>query len=236
MSGSPQAPGTPSSDPQETVLSSVEYMSILREPTAERSTEYLVQPQIALPGLNTRTDANLGRSKSLARAKSLSRPERQRPRQGILRSPSQHREQMSARAARMQASQPMSQRLQEQLQRHKMEEQKKQQQQIQRQSILSLEQLQRQSIYGNYDIPSPKGSVYPLDPAWDEEEKDIKVREGYWAWTAFLVTCCIPAWFIRVCLRKTNPMMQQAWREKVCVFIVIVICSVPFRCLHVIHR
>lgn len=48
-----------------------------------------------------------------------------------------------------------------------------------------------------------------------DKKKDEKVLTSWWAWIAFLVTCCIPPFIIRTWFGKTNKGMQQAWREKV---------------------
>ncbi|KAI8974739.1 chitin synthase [Pilobolus umbonatus] len=94
---------------------------------------------------------------SMNRARSLSRPERQRPRQGMIRSPSQ-----------------------------------------------------QQNTQKKPDIP----------------EEKVEVLTSWWAWLAFLMTCCIPNWFLRSCLKKQNPMVQQAWREKLSlVYIIALLCG-----------
>lgn len=151
---------------------------------------------------------------SMNRSRSLSRPERQRPRQGMFRSPSQQRQQMMMYGpnghpqngggnagppgymnARPRPSQPMPNRLQQQLQQQKI------QQQQQQQALLSG--------------PGPNQPINNNNKKEDIPEEKVKVLTNWWAWTAFLMTCCIPNWFLRVCLRKKNPMVQQAWREKV---------------------
>ncbi|ORZ15968.1 chitin synthase-domain-containing protein [Absidia repens] len=59
-----------------------------------------------------------------------------------------------------------------------------------------------------------------------EEEEKPDVLTNWWSWMAFLATCCIPNWFIRVCLRKPNPLTQQAWREKLTlVYIILLLCG-----------
>lgn len=147
-----------------------------------RSRDYLYQqhPQHAVR--NPHGNVTVGRSRS------LTRPERQRPRPGLIRTPSRTRPPQAhpmIMPPRMQ-NQPMSNRLQQQLLEQKMAQQQQQQQ-----------------------------TALPSHPIEEEKQEKPKVLTSWWAWTAFLVTCCIPNWFIRVCLRKPNPMMQQAWREKV---------------------
>jgi chitin synthase len=138
------------------------------------------------------------------RSRSLSRPERQRPRQGMIRSPSQQqRLQQQGRYPNgppppqgmrpRPNNYPMPNRLQHQLQQQKM---------YQQQEAL-LDQPPNTST--NQIIPNKK----------DIPEEDIKVLTNWWAWIAFLMTCCIPNWFLRICLKKRNALVQQAWREKV---------------------
>lgn len=128
------------------------------------------------------------------RSRSLSRPERQRPKQGLIRSPSQQQrmmqqQQQQQRMMRQRPSnQPMPNRLQNQLQQQKFQQQ-------QEAGLLD-------------DLPKGKEEI-------PQEEEKVKVLTSWWAWCAYLMTCCIPNWFLRVCLRKKNPMVQQAWREKV---------------------
>ncbi|KAI7898177.1 chitin synthase [Cokeromyces recurvatus] len=57
-------------------------------------------------------------------------------------------------------------------------------------------------------------------------EEKVKVLTNWWSWIAFLMTCCIPSWFIRVCLRKKDSMVQQAWREKLSLcYIILFLCG-----------
>lgn len=132
------------------------------------------------------------RNNTMNRTRSLSRPERQRPRQGMFRSPSQQqRLQNHVRGYPMRPppNQPMSNSLQYQLQQQKL-------------------QQQQEAIQPAAPLPNQKSKQ-------KEPEEDIKVLTNWWAWIAFLMTCCIPNWFLKVCLRKRNPLVQQAWREKV---------------------
>ncbi|KAI8393502.1 chitin synthase-domain-containing protein [Radiomyces spectabilis] len=153
------------------------------------------------------------RRSSMNRSRSLSRPERQRPRQGMIRSPSQQRA-MANRypmqpgtqnpmmmQGRPRPNQPMSNRLQQQLQQQKLHQQ---QEALLDQAPLQANRAQEELI---------------------DEEKP-KVLTSWWAWIAFLATCCIPNWFIRVCFRKPNAMMQQAWREKLTlVYMILLLCG-----------
>jgi hypothetical protein len=105
-------------------------------------------------------------------------------------------------------NQPMSNRLQQQLQQQKLQQQH--------------EALLGQGGGGNRP---PAGGNTPsagMDPRQqkklqqlEEEENKPKVLTNWWSWMAFLATCCIPNWFMRVCMRMPNPLTQQAWREKV---------------------
>ncbi|CAO3677614.1 unnamed protein product [Rhizopus stolonifer] len=131
------------------------------------------------------------RPPQIIRSRSLSRPERQRPRQGLVRTPSQqqHIQQRPSRPI----NHTMPNRLQHQLQ-----------------------QKQEKKIV---ETKPPERKV-----------TEVKVLTNWWAWCAFLMTCCIPNCFIRVCLRKKNPMVQQAWREKLslCYIILLLCCALAF--------
>ncbi|KAI9284048.1 chitin synthase, partial [Umbelopsis sp. AD052] len=73
----------------------------------------------------------------------------------------------------------------------------------------------------------PQGPPQPPPPPPPKvvKKSDTVVR-GWWGWTARIVTCCIPNWFIKSCLRKPNALMQQAWREKLTlVYIILLACS-----------
>lgn len=155
---------------------------------------------------------------SMNRSRSLSRPERQRPKTGMIRSPSQQQriQQQQQQQGRyygggppggpngssptsggMRPPRPMPNRLQHQLQQQKMYQQ---------------EALLDQS--GNLP-PQPNNAANSKKAQQEIPEEKVKVLTNWWAWIAFLMTCCIPNWFLRVCLRKRNAMVQQAWREKV---------------------
>ncbi|KAI9261705.1 chitin synthase [Sporodiniella umbellata] len=123
----------------------------------------------------------------IPRSRSLTRPERQRPRQGLVQP---QRIQRPNRPI----NHPMPNRLQHQLQ-------------------------QKQS----------KEAVQPKD-IHIETVNEPKVLTSWWAWMAFMMTCCIPNCFLRVCLRKKNPMVQQAWREKLslCYIIFLLCCALAF--------
>jgi chitin synthase len=158
------------------------------------------------------------RRNTVSRSRSLSRPERQRPKQGMFRTPSQQRRMIGSgrpgpagstmmhhyQRPRMNPNQPMSSRLQQQLQQQKLQQQH--------------EALLSQSPPGGGNGPPNGGGMDPRQqkmlPQPEEEEKP-KVLTNWWSWMAFLATCCIPNWFMRMCLRMPNPLTQQAWREKV---------------------
>lgn len=135
---------------------------------------------------------------SLSRARSLSRPERQRPRPGMLRG-----ESSEYRARPMGPAE----------QQRRMRQQMQQQQQYPQQPITSSK-------------PLPQGPIVPPPPSKQPmvaKPKDRVVR-GWWGWTARIVTCCLPNWFIKTCFRKQNALMQQAWREKLTLVYIILIC------------
>lgn len=152
---------------------------------------------------------------SMNRSRSLSRPERQRPRQGMIRSPSQQQrmyQQQQQQQGRYQPGpphqggpnnmrprpNPMPNRLQSQLQQQKM---------YQQEALLNQPQQSGKKVQ-------------------EPEEEKIKVLTSWWAWIAFLMTCCIPNWFLRVCLGKRNALVQQAWREKLSLcYIIFLLCG-----------
>lgn len=149
------------------------------------------------------------RQGSVSRSRSLSRPERQRPRQGMLnRTPSQHRAAagvyLAPGAANPQAArQPMS-------------PAQLQQQKLQQQRAAGLTAGGGMAAASSGNAMHMQSQQPPLPPPKDEEEEDKPpVRTTLWGWIAFLVTCCYPPVFIRVVFRKENALMQQAWREKV---------------------
>lgn len=159
---------------------------------------------------------------SMNRSRSLSRPERQRPRQGMIRSPSQQqRMQQQQRYYNNGNAQtpppghpqhqrprpnnyPMPNRLQNQLQQQKMQQQQE--------ALLNQPQMSQQQQMQQKKQQEP--------------EEKVKVLTSWWAWLAFLMTCCIPNWFLRVCLRKRDAMVQQAWREKLSLcYIIFLMCG-----------
>lgn len=129
-----------------------------------------------------------GGATNMNRSKSLTRPERQRPRTNMINAHEQHdnnnpRRRISFLNQTRQPTlnQPMSNQLQAQLAQQR-------------------EQQQQQ----------------PPPPSQDEEKpKEEKVLTNWWAWIAYLCTCCYPSYIIRVWFGKSNKGMQQAWREKV---------------------
>ncbi|KAI8086467.1 chitin synthase [Halteromyces radiatus] len=182
------------------------------------------------------------RNGSVRRAKSLSRPERQRPRQGILRSittvtnnvhgpgssrlatqqvSNQHRQiiyqQQQQQQQQHPSSQPMSDHLAQQLERHRKEHLRQQQ-----------HHLLKQDTDVSFDSSSTLGDKYSGDrKKKSKNDGGSVVRTGWWAWFAFLATCCFPSCCIRVCFGKSNPMMRQAWREKITlVYIIILLCLI----------
>ncbi|CEP14317.1 hypothetical protein [Parasitella parasitica] len=159
---------------------------------------------------------------SVNRSRSLSRPERKRPRQGMIRSPSQQQRLQQQQQyynaqygypqqrPRPPNNYPMPNRLQSQLQQQKMQQQQQQQQ-------------QQEALLNPSQQPAAPHKKQPPPPPPEEK---VKVLTSWWAWLAFLMTCCIPNWFLRVCLRKRNAMVQQAWREKLSLcYIIFILCA-----------
>ncbi|KAG2185821.1 hypothetical protein INT43_002258 [Umbelopsis isabellina] len=49
-------------------------------------------------------------------------------------------------------------------------------------------------------------------------------KMSWWSITANIATCCIPSCFLSYCLKKRNPLVRQAWREKVTLVYIIIFC------------
>ncbi|KAG1084745.1 hypothetical protein G6F42_021662 [Rhizopus arrhizus] len=71
---------------------------------------------------------------------------------------------------------------------------------------------QKQQQMNNGAIPV---SSQMSDLSDQDEQKEPSPLNNWWAWVAFLCTCCYPPYIIRVWFGKSNKNMQQAWREKV---------------------
>ncbi|KAL0089727.1 chitin synthase [Phycomyces blakesleeanus] len=85
--------------------------------------------------------------------------------------------------------------------------------------------LQRQLEAQRQSRAIPRVEVVE-QPAEPPKEK-VKVLTGWWSWIAFLATCYIPNTVIRICFKKQNAMMQQAWREKLTlVYIILLLCGI----------
>ncbi|KAI8621140.1 chitin synthase-domain-containing protein [Chytriomyces sp. MP71] len=54
-----------------------------------------------------------------------------------------------------------------------------------------------------------------------KKRKEETVKTNTWVYASWVLTCCIPTVFIRRCLGKSNPLVQQAYREKVALCIII---------------
>ncbi|KAI8073128.1 chitin synthase-domain-containing protein [Gongronella butleri] len=179
------------------------------------------------------------RANTVSRSKSLSRPERQRPRQGMFRTPSQQRRMIGSGQLgpigntmmhhyqrpppRMNSpNQPMSNRLQQQLHQQKLQQQ---------QEALNYAAAAPNANHRQLAGPAVKGKYNP-QPATPAKVPEIKpkVLTNWWSWMAFMFTCCCPNWCLRVCLRKRNPWVQQAWREKVtlCVLILLLCAALGY--------
>ncbi|ORX56856.1 hypothetical protein DM01DRAFT_1303203 [Hesseltinella vesiculosa] len=173
---------------------------------------------------------------SVSRTRSLSRPERQRPRQGILRSTtltsssSQYQRHPAYRRTNLppdgrQYYQPAQQDspLQQPRVHQPLPDQLARQLSKQRKNLIRKQQhsylRDEPDIKEDYMEEKPQSQPYvPPSP---------KVRRGWWAWFSFLCTCCIPSCCIRICFGKSNPSMRQAWREKMTlVYIIIFLCLV----------
>lgn len=154
---------------------------------------------------------------SLSRARSLSRPERQRPRPGMLRDHS--RGEMEYRPSPSPGpGRPLG----------PAEQQRRMRQQMQQMNIQRQSTLPPQAGAANSPLPTlPPTGLQRTQTATTvkkvNQQQDRVVR-GWWGWTARIATCCFPNWFIKSCLRKPNAQMQQAWREKLTLVYIIIFC------------
>ncbi|KAI8139495.1 chitin synthase-domain-containing protein [Fennellomyces sp. T-0311] len=155
--------------------------------------------------LRNRHAGGVQRQGSLGRSRTLTRPDRYRPRPGMIRTspapvPPPHRSLPFMSAPR--PVQPMSNRLQLQLQQQKIRQQQE--------AGLARPQARRRK-------PEPV----------EEDEEEPDVLTSCWAWTAYLLTICIPGICMRTCCGKKTALVQQAWREKLAlVFIILGLCGV----------
>lgn len=166
-------------------------------------------------GSSPSTTSGITGNDTLRRAKSLSRPERQRPRQGILRSTANGPGHPSPNTTIYRHNhpkplgQPMPDQLAQQLAQHRKNH-------IRQQRTTTQGVLKQDA-----DIASDPANQRARRLPHDRKSQGRKhrsasaVRTGSWAWFAFLITCCFPSCCIRVCFGKSNAMMRQAWREKV---------------------
>ncbi|KAI9268334.1 chitin synthase-domain-containing protein [Phascolomyces articulosus] len=172
------------------------------------------------------------RQGSLNRSRTLSRPDRYRPRPGMVRNtppplhggrgapmgPPPHRGLpfvSGSGGARNPGTphpvQPMSNRLQQQLQQQK------------------LQQQREAGLAAPRPIPANMmaGGRRRKQQVEEEEEEEPDVLTSWWAWIAFLVTCCIPGWCMKTCFRKRTKLIQQAWREKMALVMgILLLCGV----------
>lgn len=161
---------------------------------------------------------NIRRQTSLTRNRSLSRPDRYRPRPSMIRNttpPSQQGPLVPPHATNT----PMSNEYNGvPLQRpgvpdHRPMPNRLQQQQIQQQKL----RQQQEAGLGHAILRNPTTHVRKTKQHQQPEEEDDQpnVLTSWWAWTAYIATCCFPAWCLRTCCRKRSILVQQAWREKV---------------------
>jgi chitin synthase len=172
--------------------------------------------------------ANRYRQSTVNRQRSLTRPERQRPRPGMVRS----RENSEIIIPPV-TGPPVDPQLQQQ----------------------RVDQKVRNRIRG---YPSEnrvrKTSVSqqqgpPQDSRLQAQRKELqrrasskrkppkaKVKLTWWAITAQVLTCCCPNWCLKACLRKKDPLVRQAWREKVSLVYIILFCCLCLAFLTFVMR
>ncbi|KAI8877989.1 glycosyltransferase family 2 protein [Backusella circina FSU 941] len=84
-------------------------------------------------------------------------------------------------------------------------------------------QRPKQSMFQNNLLPV---ALVPSEDTAKDDKKEPNVLTSWWAWWAFLCTCCFPPFIIKKCFGKTNKSMQQAWREKVTLcYLVAFLCG-----------
>ncbi|KAI7864899.1 chitin synthase-domain-containing protein [Spinellus fusiger] len=140
---------------------------------------------------------DLSAQRKARRIPSMTRTDRHRPRQSMFRTPSQSNMYRSTSRQLREQKKPIPIHL-----KQKLEE-------------------KRQSFIASRVEADEETQTDP------DESVLEKTPTSWWAWLAFLLTCCIPSIFIRVCLKKQNKQMQQAWREKLTlVYIILAFCAI----------
>lgn len=74
------------------------------------------------------------------------------------------------------------------------------------------------------------GPVVTVKPPPKEAQPDSGPELGWWVVTSRVFTCCLPPFFLKHVLRKDDPYVQQAFREKLalCLIIFILMFAVGF--------
>ncbi|KAI8825355.1 chitin synthase-domain-containing protein [Chytriomyces cf. hyalinus JEL632] len=76
----------------------------------------------------------------------------------------------------------------------------------------------------------PEAVLNSLNRRQRTKKKKDEVKTNTWVYASWILTCCIPAFFISKCLGKPDPLVQQAYREKValCIIIFVLMAAVGF--------
>ncbi|KAG2189051.1 hypothetical protein INT44_004193 [Umbelopsis vinacea] len=153
---------------------------------------------------------------SVNRQRSLTRPERQRPRPGMVRS----RENSEIIIPPV-AGPPVDPQLQQQRVDQKMRN---------RIRGYPSENRVRKTDVSQQQAPPQDGRLQAqrkeLQRRASSKRKPpkAKVKLTWWAITAQVLTCCCPNWCLKACMRKKDPLVRQAWREKLSLVYIILFC------------
>ncbi|KAI8969288.1 chitin synthase-domain-containing protein [Mycotypha africana] len=160
---------------------------------------------------------------TINRSKSLTRPERQRPRQGLIHHNQQPQEDGAPSHPGLNHRRPPA----SYNNPHPRENYNYNQQPMSDNLQAQLAQQKKQLNMPSSVSTDSSSSVLEPSHKNPKKEKEPPVLTNWWAWVAFLCTCCIPNIIIRKWFGKTNKGMQQAWREKVTLcYLVLFLCAI----------
>jgi hypothetical protein len=129
------------------------------------------------PTANVARENSRKRQGSLLRTRSLTRPDRQRPRPPLF-----HHDMPPIQRTKMDMVRARNE--------------------ILNASNVAKESNIMSSNEAKHSKPLPPTPVQTSNMTW-------------WSIIANIATCCFPSWFLSYCFKKHNPLVRQAWREKV---------------------
>ena len=159
------------------------------------------------------------RQSSVNRQRSLTRPERQRPRPGMLR----QRTGSDSIPPVPQAQAPVDPQAQQQRVDQNMRNRIRGYPSENRVRKTSMSQQQRQQVQSNTKQQAQRKELQRRASSKRKPPK-AKVKMTWWAIVAQVLTCCFPNWCLKTCLKKKDPLVRQAWREKLSLVYIILLC------------